>query len=152
MESSTEEKEAWRKHTAWNAIHVTNLLFCCRQGSNLVFFSLALDCHESCFSTEVSIFLEDVSMICISNFILLNENRSYSTCRCGALWDCLLSSRILRLVMKTGFQPATSFLFLKHDWHQSSSETSFTVREAGSMNGSSVCQEHVGAWGKITLA
>ena len=69
----------------------------------------------------------------------------------GALWDCLLTSRILRLVMRAGFQPATSFLFLKYDWYQSSSETSFTVREAGSTDGSSVCQEHVGAWGKITL-
>lgn len=70
----------------------------------------------------------------------------------GALWDCLLTSRILRLVMRAGFQPATSLFFLKHDWYQSSSETSFTGREAGSTHGSSVCQEHFGAWGKITLA
>lgn len=32
----------------------------------------------------------------------------------GALWDCLLTSRLPRLVMRGVFQPATSFLLLKH--------------------------------------
>lgn len=33
----------------------------------------------------------------------------------GALWDCLLTSRLSGLVMRDVFQAATSFLLLKHD-------------------------------------
>lgn len=45
----------------------------------LVLFSLATDCHESCFSLEIS---ADDSLICISNFILLNNKCMSSMCRC----------------------------------------------------------------------
>lgn len=118
MESSTEEKEARRKHNAWNAIRAINLLFWCRQGSNLVFFCLVLDCHESCFSTEISIFSEDGSLICISNFILLNEKHAYSMCKC---WCSLGLSPHLQ-DPETGYEgwPSTSshLFFLKHDWNQ----------------------------------
>ncbi|PKU40869.1 rna-directed dna polymerase from mobile element jockey-like [Limosa lapponica baueri] len=80
-----------------------------RQDSNLVFFSLAPDCHESCCSRGISVFSEDGFLICISNFILLNEKHVYNSVNDGGLWECLLTSRILRLVMRTDFQPATTF-------------------------------------------
>lgn len=152
LESSTEEKQAWRKHNAWNAVHATNLPFAADKAATL--FSLVwpwtvmnpASAQRSPSSEKMAFWFASPTFFCWMKSMCTADVDA------GALWDCLLTSRILRLVMRAGFQPATSLLFLKHDWHQSSSETSFTVREAGSIHGSSVCQEHFGPWGKITLA
>lgn len=139
MESNTKEKEA--KHNAWNVIHATNLLFCCIQSCNLVFLSLALDCRESCFNTEVSIFSEGGSSISISRFILPNEKHAYTSCRC---WGSLGLSPHLQApkagyegYLSTSNQLSSPQTCLMHP----SFETSFSVRAAATTDGSSVCQD-----------
>lgn len=139
VESSTKEKEA--KYNAWNVIHATNLLFCCTQSCNLVFLHLALDCHESCFNTEVSIFPEGGSLICISRFVLPNEKHAYTLCRC---WGSLGLSPHLQ-APKAGYEGCLSTsnqISSPQTWlMQPSSQTSFTARAAATTDGSSVCQD-----------
>lgn len=118
MENYTEEKEAWRKHSAWNAIHATDLPFCCRLGSNLVLFSVALYWRESSFSNVISVFSEGVSLICISNFLVLNKKYVYSTCRCWWSLGLSLHAQDPGLVMRAGLQPATSLSFPVVIWKQ----------------------------------
>lgn len=141
MESSTKEKG--EKQNAWNVIHVINLLFCCTQSCNLVFLILALDCHESCFNTEVSIFSRSGSLICTSRFILQNQRHAYTLCRS---WGSLGLSPHLQ-APKAGYEGCLSTskqlsfpqMWLMHP----SSKTSFIVRAAAATDGSSVC------WGML---
>lgn len=131
MESTTKENK--EKQNAWNVIHATNLLFRCTQSCNLVFLNLALDCHESHFNTEVSIFSKGGSLIYISRFILPNEKPAYTSCGC---WGSLGLSPHLQ-APKAGYEGCLSTsrqLSSPQTWlMQPSSKTSFTVRAAAAL-------------------
>lgn len=145
MENYTEDKEAWRKQCPkCHSCHRPTLL--CKLGSNLVLFSLALYCNESCFSNVISEFSEGVSLICISNFLYWIRSMCRARVDAGDRWDCLFMPRILGWLWGLACNQQPAFFF------QLSSENSFTVGGAGSADGSSVCQEHVGTPGEITLA
>lgn len=109
-------KKRGEKKNAWNVIHVINLLFCCTQSATLFFLFWPwtvmnpVSTQRSPSSPEVAPWFAPPGLFCKIRGML-------TPCvDPGALWDCLLTSRLPRLVMRGAFPPANSFLLLKCGW------------------------------------